>query len=43
MSAIWLITHYAWNDVEVQGWLILAVVSGVLAIVANIWDVDRNP
>ena len=28
MSAIWLIVSYAWNDVEVQGWLIMAAVSG---------------
>ena len=38
MSAIWLITTYAWNDVEIQGWLLMAVASGLLAIVANRWD-----
>ena len=29
MSAIWLITHTAWYNVEVQGWLIMAAVSGL--------------
>ena len=42
MSAIWLVTHYAWNNVEVQGWLLMAAVSGLLAVVANQWDADGN-
>lgn len=42
MSAIWLITHTAWNNVDAQGWLLMAAVSGILAIVANSWDIGNS-
>lgn len=32
MSAIWLVVHYTWNDPAVQGWLVMAFISGLLTL-----------